>query len=52
MVETRHDGDGTRFLIRLYLLFSMIMWLIGGSMAMIVRAELFQPGLPPEITVK
>jgi cytochrome c oxidase subunit 1 len=29
----------------MYLLFSLIMFFIGGAMAMIIRAELFQPGL-------
>lgn len=29
----------------MYLVFSFIMFLIGGAMAMVIRAELFQPGL-------
>ena len=29
----------------MYLVFSLIMFFIGGSMAMVIRAELFQPGL-------
>jgi len=37
---TNHKDIGT-----LYLIFALIMFLIGGSMAMIIRAELFQPGL-------
>jgi len=37
---TNHKDIGT-----LYLIFSLIMFFMGGSMAMIIRAELFQPGL-------
>lgn len=37
---TNHKEIGT-----LYLWFSLLMFLIGGAMAMIIRAELFQPGL-------
>ncbi len=37
---TNHKDIGT-----LYLIFSLVMFLIGGSMAMVIRAELFQPGL-------
>ena len=29
----------------MYLVFSLIMFFVGGSMAMVIRAELFQPGL-------
>jgi cytochrome c oxidase subunit 1 len=29
----------------MYLVFSLIMFFIGGSMAMLIRAELFKPGL-------
>jgi len=37
---TNHKEIGT-----LYLVFSLAMFLVGGAMAMIIRAELFQPGL-------
>ena len=37
---TNHKDIGT-----LYLWFSMIMFFIGGFMALIIRSELFQPGL-------
>ncbi len=37
---TNHKDIGT-----LYLVFSLIMFFIGGSFAMVIRAELFQPGL-------
>jgi cytochrome c oxidase subunit 1 len=37
---TNHKDIGT-----LYLLFSLVMFFIGGSMAMIIRLELFVPGL-------
>jgi cytochrome c oxidase subunit I len=40
LLTTNHKDIGT-----LYLWFSAIMWLIGGTLAMVVRAELFQPGL-------
>ncbi len=37
---TNHKDIGT-----LYLWFSFIMFLIGGAMAMVIRAELFEPGM-------
>jgi cytochrome c oxidase subunit 1 len=40
LYTTNHKDIGT-----LYLWFAFIMFLIGGAMAMIIRAELFQPGL-------
>ena len=40
ITTTNHKDIGT-----LYLIFALIMFMIGGAMAMIIRAELFQPGL-------
>ena len=40
VLTTNHKDIGT-----MYLWFSFIMFLTGGAMAMVIRAELFQPGL-------
>jgi cytochrome c oxidase subunit I len=40
LFTTNHKDIGT-----LYLVFSLMMFFIGGSMAMIIRAELFKPGM-------
>ena len=40
VTTTNHKDIGT-----LYLVFSLIMFFVGGSFAMVIRAELFQPGL-------
>ena len=40
LFTTNHKDIGT-----LYLVFSMLMFFVGGSMAMIIRAELFEPGM-------
>ncbi|MFN9967178.1 MAG: cytochrome c oxidase subunit I [Lysobacteraceae bacterium] len=39
-MSTNHKDIGT-----LYLVFSLVMFLVGGSMALVIRTELFQPGL-------
>ena len=40
LTTTNHKDIGT-----LYLVFSCIMFFVGGTMAMLIRAELFKPGL-------
>ena len=40
LFSTNHKDIGT-----MYLVFALIMLFVGGAMAMVVRAELFQPGL-------
>ena len=40
LFTTNHKDIGT-----LYLWFAFIMFLIGGVMALVIRTELFQPGL-------
>jgi cytochrome c oxidase subunit 1 len=40
LTTTNHKDIGT-----LYLMFSLLMFFIGGAMAMIIRLELFQPGI-------
>jgi cytochrome c oxidase subunit 1 len=40
ITTTNHKDIGT-----MYLWFSFVMFLVGGAMALVIRAELFQPGL-------
>jgi len=40
ITTTNHKDIGT-----LYLFFALLMFFVGGVMAMVIRAELFQPGI-------
>ncbi len=40
IVTTNHKDIGT-----MYLVFALVMFFVGGAMAMVIRAELFEPGL-------
>jgi len=40
ITTTNHKDIGT-----LYLFFALLMFFVGGTMALIIRAELFQPGM-------
>ncbi len=40
LFTANHKDTGT-----LYLLFSLLMFFVGGAMALVIRAELFMPGL-------
>ncbi|MEM7280411.1 MAG: cbb3-type cytochrome c oxidase subunit I, partial [Pseudomonadota bacterium] len=40
LFTTNHKDIGT-----MYLVFSLVMFMTGGAMAMVIRAELFMPGL-------
>ncbi len=40
LYTTNHKDIGT-----MYLIFSLVMFMVGGCMALTIRAELFQPGL-------
>ena len=40
LTTTNHKDIGT-----MYLVFSLVMFLVGGAMALVVRAELFMPGM-------
>jgi cytochrome c oxidase subunit 1 len=40
LTTTNHKDIGT-----MYLVFSLVMFLLGGAMALVIRAELFQPGM-------
>jgi len=40
IITTNHKDIGT-----LYLVFALVMFFVGGSMALVIRSELFEPGL-------
>ncbi|MFM8340885.1 MAG: cbb3-type cytochrome c oxidase subunit I, partial [Methylomonas sp.] len=40
IITTNHKDIGT-----MYLVFALIMFFVGGTMALIIRSELFEPGL-------
>lgn len=40
VITTNHKDIGT-----LYLVFALAMFFVGGAMAMVIRAELFEPGM-------
>src|SRR5690606_37732495 len=40
LLTTNHKDIGT-----MYLVFALVMFILGGTMAMVIRLELFQPGL-------
>src|ERR1700741_670657 len=40
LTTTNHKDIGT-----MYLVFSLVMFLVGGTMVVVIRSELFQPGL-------
>ncbi len=40
LITTNHKDIGT-----MYLVFALVMFFVGGIMALVIRAELFEPGL-------